>query len=231
MARDAFRACMECGRRKLSFDNDDFRIDLMLVEEFSQRLHDGAVQHADFLAVQRGVGRGDPIVLAVLHHVVGFAAHGEIGVADDAEAFFLFRQTRQEVDMSVHEHLVKLGKTAVNVFVLSAGVFGYFPVVLIGVALPDRAPVGARLKRAVFVIADADGRGVSFGESRLHRRQQECEQSEKKRRAFAHTKHFLCKVLLLFLQIVRHAPSSADVRMSIVFVGLFHYIVISAFAK
>ena len=96
----------------------------VLVEKFSQHLHDGAVQSADPHPVQRVIRRGDSVVLTVFDHVVGFAAHRELRVADDADSAFRLREPCQEIDLTVQEHLVKIGESAVDILVLPACVFG-----------------------------------------------------------------------------------------------------------
>lgn len=165
----------------------------VLVEKFSQHLHDGAVQSADPHPVQRVIRRGDPVVLTVFDHVVGFAAHRELRVADDADSAFRLREPCQEIDLTVQEHLVKIGESAVDILVLPACVFGNLAVVFIGGALPYRARLGARLEGPVFVVADAERGDPFFGIRRVHGRYQEQEYDGKKRRDFMHTNTSLAK--------------------------------------
>ncbi len=90
-----------------------------------------------------------------------------------AEALFRLRQPRQKVDLPVQKHLVKIGKTAVDILVLPARVFGDLAVVFIGVTPSYSALFSALLKFSVLEITDADRCRRFFSGRRLHRPREE----------------------------------------------------------
>ena len=168
----------------------DFGGNGLLREESLERAYHRAVQYANLFPGKGGKRRGDAVVGAVFHHIVGFAAHRSLGVADDALPLLRFRQPRQEVDFSVQEHLVQFGKAAVDIFVFPARVLGELAVIFIGVAAADSALLGSLLKYLVFEIADLDGRRGRFGKDGPRQRKKQT--GERQEEDFSHTDHFLC---------------------------------------
>ena len=209
-------------QRGIVIIHTDFGRDVMLLQVPVQRIHHRAVQHADLSVLKGSRIDGYIIVGDVPDQVVGLIAHRQFRVADQVRPLFPVGKSRQQIDLAVQEHLIKIAEFSVYILIFPAGVLGDLPIVLIGIALLDRAFRSAFLEHLIFVIADPDRHGLVIGifagsadtQSRQRQEKNHCAQKDQKSAALSGSVDHRCVPLFtsafsLFCPFSRSRAASA----------------------
>ena len=94
----------------------------MVFKILIQNTDHGAFQNTDLAAIQ-GFGMGsNRRVGIVLDKVIGFAAHDCFRISDQRGTFLTPRQTGQQIDISVQQHLIEFTKPSIDIFIFPAGI-------------------------------------------------------------------------------------------------------------
>ena len=119
-----------------------------------QRIHEGAFHDADLFAFQSYRIRADLRVLLMLYQIIGFMSHGIIRISDQTGPFLLEGKPCQQIDLSIQQHLIQIGKRAIDIIIFPTGVFRYLTVIFIRIACFYSALLCSLLKDLIFIVAD-----------------------------------------------------------------------------